>query len=506
MKLTLAKLHRIMGQVIGAEAVTLQNFCTRVEEDSITCGIMLGADGVLYYDPDWWDANIDTPEKAKHVVFAEIMKHVLGVQYHNPDWISKVAAGAVINAYLFHAFGYHELPRAMYSAKDLPECLMRPNARGYHSRLKRIYRGIWDREARFTNISNVEQALRILFLDTSLIPQGLDPNDIQVPGFGQGGGEAGEGEGEGEEGEEGTPGQSKGKGNYAHGFEGAGEQQVIKTKSDRLPPSLVEHMSNGVKEACQSAGYSNVMGDFVVERMNSNKSLKTILVEDFVLDTIKKKIRKTFEPDEPEQSMLPLKLTKRDAFKLAMGWTPIFFEQETEKEVEDGDGGLAIYMDVSGSFYSFIPYTLGVIQCVEDMVEKIYQFSNMVAEIPFNDIKGNKVRINSTGGTDFDCVLAHAIEHNYDKVLIITDGWADVNNPKIREEADKKISKVLVLMVTQLPGGSHYVRGNEVTGVTSGDPFYMANKEILDMFLTKTWLGQRYNSACMLSDAFKDKT
>lgn len=490
MKLTLQKIHRIMGQVLGAEAVSLQNYCTRVEEDSITCGILLGADGVMYYDPDWWEANVDTPEKAKHVVLAEVMKNILGVQYRNADWISRVATGAVINAYLFHAFGFHELPRAMYSAKDAPECLMRPNARGYHSRLKRLYRGIWDREERFTSITNVEAAMRILFRDTSLIPEGVDPNDIDVPGFGQGGGEAGpEGEGEGEGQGEPSQGGAK-KGTYGHGNTKAGTQPSIKTRTDRLPPSLIEHMSNGVKDAAQSAGYSNVMGDHIVERMTANKSMETVLIEDFVLDTIKKKIRKTFEPDEPEQSMLPLKLTKRDAFKLSLGWTPIFFEQETEKEVEDGDGGLAIYIDVSGSFTSFIPYTLGVIQCVEDMVEKVFQFSNDIAEIPFADIKGNKVRIETTGGTDFDCVLTHAMDHNYNKVLIITDGWADVNNPDIREAADKKISKVLVLMITQLPHGKNH---------------RVSDDQTVSNFLENTWLGKRYGACADLSVVFKEK-
>lgn len=484
MKLNLGKIHRIIGQVLGAEAVTLQNFITRVQEDAITCGVLLGGDGVLYYDPDWWNEHIDTPEKARHVVLAEIMKNILGIQYRRADWISKIAAGAVINSYLYNVFGYHELPAAMYSAKTLPECLMRPRARGYHSRLKRIYRGIWDREERFTNVANVEHALRVIFGDPNLIPEDVDPNDIDVPGFMQGMGSGGEGEDEGE-------GQGSGSGGTrTHGHETDGGKNIKDIeKSDRLPSSVMEHMAEGLEQQQQSAGYSNVMRDHVVERMRTKKTLETIMVEDFVLDRIKKKIRKTFEPDEPEQSMLPIKITKNEAFKMAMGWTPLWFEQQTEKEKEDGEGGLAVYMDVSGSFTSFIPYTLGVLQAVEDMVEKIYQFSNKVAEIPFEDIKGNKVRIHSTGGTDFDCVGRHAVDENYDKILIITDGWADVNNEKIREEMSAKINKVLVLMVTRLP--------------TSKNP-RVSDEQTVKMFLESTWLGQRYGSCTDLAEAFKD--
>jgi hypothetical protein len=362
-----------------------------------------------------------------------------------------------------------------------------------------VYRGVWKRETRFTNIANVERVLRILFKNPNLVPMEIDPEAIEVPGYSADMGE-GDPNGEGKPGE--GEAQATGRG---HGHAEAGQiKNPEKQHSDRLPNDVLEHMAQGIQDKAE-AGYHEVVQDSVVERMKSRKSLETETIEDYVLENIKKKVRKQFEPAEPDVTMLPLKINRRDAFKLAMGWMPIFFENEEEEEREDGEGGLAIYMDVSGSFTRYVPYTLGVIQCVEDMVEAIHQFSNVVVEIPFKDITGNNVRIESTGGTDFDCVLQHALDKNYDKIIIITDGWADVDNPDIREQADKRIDKVLVTLVTQLPDSPIYNRAKDMKGVPLSEALLMKNEKIKERFINSTWLGQRYGSVVMMSEAFKDK-
>lgn len=467
MHLTLTKVHRLIGQVLGAEAVTLQNYVQRIVEDNITCGIYLAGDGVLYYSPDWWALHIDTPEKAKHVVLFEVMKKLLGVQKRSADWVTRVATGAVINAYLYHHFGFHELPRALYPANELPLCLMRPNARGYHSRLRRIYKGIWTREKRFTSISNVENALRILFKDESLLVEGMNPDEINVLGF------------ENEEGEK----KEEEPDQRGHKEETDGKPEIrAKVHVDSLPPDIIEHMAKGVQDT-QSAAFSDIEMDYVTKKLKSSKSFETQLVEEYILDRISKKARSVFTDSEPEESMLPLRISNRDAFRLALGWYPLSYENEIEKE--DKKGGLAVYVDVSGSFEAYIPYTLGVIEAMEDVVEKIFQFSNIVSEISMEDLKKNNVRIVTTGGTDFDCIVRHAVDNNFDKVMIITDGWADVTNDKLRELADEKIEKVFVLLVTCMPGG----KSN--------------SKAMQDLFIKNTWLGRRYKAVADLAEAFR---
>lgn len=491
MNLTIDKVHRIIGQVLGPEAITLQNFVTRVEKDSISCGVVLAASGVLYYCPEWWEKNVDTPEKAKHVIAFEILKHILGCETQSADWISRVAVGCVINAYLYNLFGFHELPRAMYSAKDLPECLMRPNSRGFHSRLKRVYRGIWNREERFTSVSNVEAVLRILFKDTSLLPEDIDPNDVEVPGFDSASGGEGEGEGEGEgQGDTQADGSSSGKGSRSHGQQTDGKiKPKDKVHLDKLPANIIENMSKGFEEQMKNAGFSDVLNDFVVKRIKKNKTLESKIIEDCKLDLIKKNVRSSFTEIVREESLIPLKISNRDAFKLAMGWIPPFFENDNEKIAEEQNHGIAVYMDVSGSFYSYIPHVLGVLECVEDLVEKVFQFSNIVVEIPFSDIKKQNVKIESTGGTDFDCIIAHAVENKFDKILILTDGYAEVNNEDLRKMAREVIKKICVV-------------------IASGDPdgkISSSKCAIVQGFIKDTWIGKNYGPIVSMSDAFSDK-
>lgn len=499
MKLTLSKVHRIIGNLLGGEAVALQNFVSRVEPDSNTFGVILTGTGVLYYNPEWWEEHIDTPEKAKHVIAFEIIKQMLGVaRMGKDDWISRVAVGAVVNSYLYNVFGFHELPRAMYSAKNLPECLMRPNARGYHSRLKRVYRGIWKREHRFTSIKNVEQALRILFLDDSLIPPDVDPNQIEVLGYGEGEG----GEGQGEEQGEAKQGGTSGDGSVNHGQKTDGKINYQQNHSDRLPSNVMEHVSEGLQQ--RQAGFSDVAEDYVLQAIKSRKSPEEIMIKDFTLDKIKRFCRKTFEEQIMEESMMPKKLNMRDAFKLAMGWFPPYFENETDQMREERNGGIAVYIDVSGSFEQFIPYTLGVLDGFYDMIEELYQFSNMVDVITRQELRSGSVRINTTGGTDFDCVVRHAIDNGYNKIVIVTDGWADITSEELRQEADQVIEKALVLLVTSLPGNEPlYQDGDEVTGERHGPIYKIENDVVKQRFLDSTWFGQRYGKVAMLSEVFK---
>ena len=482
MELTLPKVHRIIAQLIGAEAVTIQSHIHRVEDREGVCGAIVGADGVFYFDSKWWAEHINTPQKAKHCIMFELMKKVLCADRKGNDWITRIATGAVINSYLYHGFGYHELPRAMYSAIDLPECLMRPNARGYPSRLKRIYRGIWDREERFTDIDNVAMALRIIFRDPSLLPQDVDPNDVQVPGY--------------------KHGYKKGEGQLGEGDgQGKGEDDVQSHINDQLPSEVLEHMAEGISK---QAGYSETMSDYVVRKMKSHKSVETRIIEDFALDQIKKAVRKHFEEPEQEESVVPLKLTRRECFNLARGYIPTMFTNEIEREKTEG--GLAIYMDVSGSFEAFIPYTLGVLEAVHDMTDAIYQFSNKIHEMTIDEIKKGNIRIHSTGGTDFDCIMKHAIEKDYKKVMIVTDGYADVNDEELQKKVSENVEKVLVLILTRLPGRYPAVAAADADNPNAeiiGTIDYGDAQSQVDAFLNNTWLGQRYKKAYDLSKVFR---
>jgi uncharacterized protein with von Willebrand factor type A (vWA) domain len=57
-------------------------------------------------------------------------------------------------------------------------------------------------------------------------------------------------------------------------------------------------------------------------------------------------------------------------------------------------------------------------------------------------IRGN---IETTGGTDFNCVARSIIEKNFDKAVVVTDGYASLGN-ELSEELKKRKVSILTLL------------------------------------------------------------
>jgi len=86
---------------------------------------------------------------------------------------------------------------------------------------------------------------------------------------------------------------------------------------------------------------------------------------------------------------------------------------------------LPIYLDVSGSTYSYLPEIITLISNVSDKLDYIWGFSTQVVKHTIDDLV--KRNIKSTGGTCFKCIIKHAIENNFKHIVVITDG--DASNP-----------------------------------------------------------------------------
>ena len=57
---------------------------------------------------------------------------------------------------------------------------------------------------------------------------------------------------------------------------------------------------------------------------------------------------------------------------------------------------------------------------------QVYIFSNEVSEITLAELKDGK--LSSTGGTDLDCVAEHSLKNKFKRVLILTDGYFNIEN------------------------------------------------------------------------------
>jgi predicted metal-dependent peptidase len=142
---------------------------------------------------------------------------------------------------------------------------------------------------------------------------------------------------------------------------------------------------------------------------------------------------------------VPTKLSKRDYFLLMNGVDPLLWYNPSYTEIKV-KRMLPIYLDVSGSMYSCLPEIIKLITNIsESDLEYVWGFSNKVYKHTMKDLK--EQRIKSTGGTDFDCIIDHAIQQQYRSIVVITDGYAYCN--KGTEKLDD-IDEVITILCSEM--------------------------------------------------------
>ena len=145
---------------------------------------------------------------------------------------------------------------------------------------------------------------------------------------------------------------------------------------------------------------------------------------------------------QPDKSVIPW-VGRRESLWLSNGIWPVFFNTPTfSKDLDHVRPH--IYIDVSASTKEYQPMIYGLVHHLFDIIgEPIYLFSNKVAEASLEDIC--KGRMKTTGGTDFDCVIEHAAKNRFQKIVVITDGFADMNASNRRKVTEGEMELHLVL-------------------------------------------------------------
>jgi len=120
------------------------------------------------------------------------------------------------------------------------------------------------------------------------------------------------------------------------------------------------------------------------------------------------------------------RLGRAEALCLATGTTPLFWNQDLDQDVED-ERRVQLYADASGSMHEQLPFLFRLVAALDDHVgDRVHLFSNLVATTDLSDIADG--RYETTGGTDFDCILDHALTQRHGRILVITDGFARLDD------------------------------------------------------------------------------
>ena len=104
-------------------------------------------------------------------------------------------------------------------------------------------------------------------------------------------------------------------------------------------------------------------------------------------------------------------------------WPGLF--RNRQPEVIRHQKGIAVFLDVSGSVNDHLPEIIGILSSLKNRIKSIYLFSNKVVEVPFSSLC--KGEVETTFGTDFDCIAKEILEKEYERAVVITDGYASLS-------------------------------------------------------------------------------
>ena len=414
MRITLETVRSILREWLGRESF-IASFIKRVEETDSCPTACISADGVLQYGPAFVGKYVTGEEDVFCLVMHEIMHPMFGHFIYKGGALEGVAADMVINASISLLFpdasGQGALFKRTYQPHGM-EGLLRPMSRMHDSRYCNLYNVFYGHPRSEGNLTTGEviQTLKVL---TPI----QEATCILLLGSH---GASGRGDGEKQ------PGLS--------GLSGEDLCRVAEELKKAAQP-----VKNGI------AGYGENLYELFLEAIKTHLSIRKVLLQKFATKRKVDRFKQSIQRPALGVSPIPLHPSKRDFVLLAAGIPPFHYHNHVQR-VATKEHGLAVYLDVSGSVNDYLPEIVGVLSSLKAELTSIFLFSNKAVEIPFKALLAG--RVETTYGTDFDCIAESIIERDLDKAIIFTDGYAG-----LKTESQEALTKRHTQALTVLFGG-----------------------------------------------------
>lgn len=238
------------------------------------------------------------------------------------------------------------------------------------------------------------------------------------------------------------------EGEAAETLKKAIKQQILSQSKDKKA-------AQGIIVDGMTAGYSDTLEEQIVaEAFGIDQKLDFNMFKRMSFDSIMNNVRLSMLEKTNKRTkniFIPSVMSRMDVFKLIYDFIPPFWDDKTE-EYRPVARKVPIYLDVSGSMTSYLPILINMILNIRDDIDYVWGFSNKVVMHTMEDLRARK--INSTGGTDFDCIIDHALENEFDSILVITDGYAYCKQPN--GEKLEQIEDVVTVLCTDSRCRSNY--------------------------------------------------
>ena len=427
----------LLQKRFGMDSFISTSFIQRVRETDeatkqiTTCAV--DSNGTLWWNRAFFEKNINTPNKLEELLFHEMLHHVFGDLTRSPDYLHNFAADIIINSVVGRVLGHCDLMKSFYGGKVLPiSGMLRPESfiRADAKKLKPIYNTVWGYwEHRNKSFYNAKKG--DIEAGFSSIPELLDVLRILLSRYG--GGRAGLLGGHGHHGDQSVGGSGPG----TERTDAGGTEELDSEARAQLGGELGDLIAG-----CQTAGHGDNLIDMVVKTIRANATLLTRLLNEFAIDSELSAVKKYMNVRVTRRAVFPRgSMGRRDAVMLGYGVLPLHYSVDRIRQKQQ-KRGIAIYVDVSGSVFHDLPRICGLIHAMRKDVDAIYEFSNQVYKTTTQALGSGKIK--TTGGTDYDCIVEHAVLNSHRKVIVITDGFAGLSE-KNKAMALANIDKALVV-------------------------------------------------------------
>ena len=425
MEITLQTVRETLRNAFGRDSFVAA-FIKQVNADDACPTAGIDAQGVMRYNPSFIEQYVTSPADLFTVVTHELMHPMFGHFVHGGGQLENIGADMVINATISLLFaqrsGNGGLFKRFYKPIGL-EGLLRPGSDMYQSRYARLYTSFYEGTTS-ANLSTGEviQTLKV-----------LTPR-VEIPAITLiGNHEFGD-----------CTKRSEAKTGLSPQF--PQERKPVPA----FPSDTLSRIAEDLKHIAQhpggyGAGYGQGLYDFFLEVLKTHMGLKRALLDRFTTRQKVDRFRRMVTHPRIGVSPIPIRPSKRDFVLLAAGVPPFHYHNHAQREATQ-ERGLAVYLDVSGSVNQHLPEIIGLLRSLKAELKTIYLFSNKVVEVPFRTLLTGHVQ--TTYGTDFNCIAEHILANRFDKAVILTDGYASMT-----EENQEQLKARAFRALTVLFGG-----------------------------------------------------
>ena len=434
-KLEASQVIEVLRDLFGYNSNLALGFIREVREvhDPKVCDTLsIDPHGVLRYNPVFFTEHVNTERKLQEVLFHELLHPVLGDMNRRHSYIANVASDIVINVIIGRTLGHNDLMEEMYPDAVLSKMgdiagLLRPGATvmsegqkflnlyhtmwGWHRRgaTTSVYDprsdGLRFQECEFGSIEEIREVLEILLSNY------MGPVVRLI-------------------------------GSHGHTINDMGGQSIpidptvghIGGTFDEISGDIKDMLADEISETISnSAGYGDTLMEMAVKTIKANVTLVRELLEDFTANSEFNSFVRYFKSRKNRRLVFPKKLSRRDAVMLGAGVTPVFWDSP-KTYLNPQKDGISVFVDVSGSQWGELPMIFGFLKAVKGFTEGIYQFSNKISKTDLKDLwTKTGAKIDTTTGTDYDCIAEYCCDHDLRKVVIITDGYAGMSEENQRK-------------------------------------------------------------------------